>query len=85
MSKYDNKYIIFDITELSTLDFSQVLETSIDTITYNVDETQTVVKYVGDMPSSIQALTTKEGPYTHSEIITILDGPTWNDPNDGIG
>jgi hypothetical protein len=36
------------------------------------------------MPSSIQALTTKEGPYTHSEIITILDGPTWNDPNDGI-
>ena len=85
MSKYDRKYIIFNVSELSTLDFSQVLETSIDTINYNIAETQTVVKYVGDMPSSIQALTTKEGPYTHSEIITILDGPTWNDPNDGIG
>ena len=76
MSKYDRKYIIFNVSELSTLDFSQVLETSIDTINYNIAETQTVVKYVGDMPSSIQALTTKEGPYTHSEIITILDGPT---------
>ncbi len=84
MSKLDNTYIIFDVTELSTIDFDQVLETSINTVIYNVADTQTIVKYVGDMPSSIQALTTKEGPYTHSEIITILDGPTWNDPNDGI-
>ena len=84
MSKYDNKYIIFDITELSTLDFSQVLETSIDTITYNVDETQTVVKYLGDMPSSVQALTTKEGPYTHTQIINIITGSAWSDPNAGL-
>ena len=84
MSKYDNKYIIFDITELSTLDFSQVLETSIDTITYNVDETQTVVKYLGDMPSSIQALTTKEGPYTHTQIMNIITGSAWSDPNAGL-
>jgi len=84
MSKYDNKYIIFDITELSTLDFSQVLETSIDTITYNVDETQTVVKYLGDMPSSVQALTTKEGPYTHTQIMNIITGSAWSDPNAGL-
>lgn len=80
----NKKYIILDATEVSTIDFNQVQETSNNTLRYNLAETQTVVKYVGDMPSSIQALTTKEGPYTHSEIITILDGPTWNDPNDGI-
>lgn len=84
MNKYDNKYIIFDITELSTLDFSQVLETSIDTITYNVDETQTVVKYLGDMPSSVQALTTKEGPYTHTQIMNIITGSAWSDPDVGV-
>ena len=78
------KYTILNTEQLNTVNFNQVLETSINTINYNIAETQTVVKYVGDMPSSIQALTTKEGPYTHSEIITILDGPTWNDPNDGI-
>ena len=72
MSKYDNRYIIFDVTELSTIDFDQVLETSIDTIICNVAETQTIVKYVfGDMPSSVQALTTKSGPYTHTEIKNI--------------
>jgi len=84
MSKLDNRYIIFDVTELSTIDFDQVLETSTNTIIYNVDDTQTIVKYTGDMPSSVQALTTKEGPYTHSEIISILDGAEWNDPNDGV-
>lgn len=82
MSKYDNRYIIFDVTELSTIDFDQVLETSIDTIIYNVAETQTIVKYVfGDMPSSVQALTTKEGPYTHTQIMNIITGSAWSDPN----
>ena len=80
----NRKYTIITKDEVASVDFNQVLETSINTINYNIAETQTVVKYVGDMPSSIQALTTKEGPYTHSEITTILDGPTWNDPNDGI-
>ena len=85
MSKYDNKYIIFDITELDTLDFNQVLETSADTIAYNLAGTKTVVKYVfGDMPSSIQALTTREGPYSYTEIKNILTGSEWNDPNEGV-
>jgi len=84
MSKLDNRYIIFDVTELSTLDFDQVLETSIDTITYNVDETQTVVKYTGDMPSSVQALTTKEGPYTHGQIMNIIKSSSWSDPDAGV-
>ena len=84
MSKYDNRYIIFDITELDTLDFDQVLETSADTIVYNLAETKTIVKYAGDMPSSIQALTTKEGPYSYIEIKNILTGSAWTDPNDDL-
>ncbi len=84
MSKWDNRYIIFDITELNTLDFDQVLETSADTIVYNLAETKTVVKYLGDMPSSIQALTTKEGPYSYSEIKNILTGSEWTDPNEDL-
>ena len=84
MSKLNNTYIIFDVTELSTIDFDQVLETSTNTIIYNVDDTQTIVKYTGDMPSSVQALTTKEGPYTYSEIQNILTGSAWFDPNEGV-
>jgi hypothetical protein len=84
MSKLDNNYIIFNATEIGTIDFDQVQETSISTLKYNLDETQTIVKYIGDMPSSVQALTTKSGPYTHTEIKNILTGPAWTDPNAGL-
>ena len=83
MSKHDNRYVIFDVSELNKIDFNQVLETSIDTVIYNIAGTKTIVKYVfGDMPSSIQALTTKEGPYSYTEIKNILTGSAWTDPNE---
>lgn len=81
-SEYDNRhFVIFDVTELPTIDFSQVLETSQDTVRKSVDETKTFVKYDGSMPSSVSSLTTKEGPYTYDEILTILATPEWTDPN----
>jgi hypothetical protein len=81
---YNNNhtYIIFSMTEINVVDFSQVLETSQDTVRLSVDGTKTVVKYDGDMPSSIVALTTKEGPYTHEEILPIMQTPEWYNPND---
>jgi hypothetical protein len=33
------------------------------------------------IPDSIKALTTKEGPYNDSEILTILAGPDWTNSN----
>ena len=82
-SPYDNRhYIIFNMTEINIIDFSQILETSQDTIRLSVDETKTVVKWNGDTPSSIAALTTLEGPYTHSEILVIMHTPEWNNPDD---
>jgi hypothetical protein len=81
---YNNShtYIIFSMTEINVVDFSQVLETSQDTVRLSVDGTKTVVKYDGDMPSSIVALTTKEGPYTHEEILSIMQTPEWYNPDD---
>lgn len=82
-SPYDNRhYIIFNMTEINVLDFSQILETSQDTIRLSIDETKTVVKWNGDMPSSVAALTTTEGPYTHDEILVIMQTPEWNNPNE---
>lgn len=77
----NRNYVIFNVSELASIDFSQVLETSADTVRKSLDETLTFVKYEGEMPSSVSALTTKQGPYTHSEILTILAGPDWTDPN----
>ena len=71
-------YMIFNVSELNLISFDEVLETSADTVRKSVDETKTFVKWEGDTPSSVLDLTTAEGPYDHSEILTILAGEEWS-------
>jgi hypothetical protein len=79
---YDSRqFMIFNISELDQIDFTQVLETSPDTVRRSVDGTKTFVKWdLPEMPSSVYALTTKEGPYTYEEMLNILATPEWTDP-----
>jgi hypothetical protein len=80
---YENReFMIFNVSELPQIDFTQVLETSIDTVRKSVDQTKTFVKWDGvEIPSSVDSLTTKEGPYTYNEILDILATPEWTDPS----
>lgn len=78
---YENRqYAIFSTTEIDQVDFSQVLETSADTLRKSVDETKTFVKWDGEQPEFVSELTTLEGPYTYSEILEILSGEEWTAP-----
>jgi hypothetical protein len=77
----DRRFVIFNVTELSQIDFNQVFETDINTIRKSVDETKTFVKYDMPQPSSITALTTKSIEYTYDEILQILSGPEWVPPH----
>ena len=78
---YENrKFMIFNVSELNQIDFTQVLETSADTVRKSVDETKTFVKWDGNMPDCVNNLITKEGPYTYEEILTILQTPEWSAP-----
>lgn len=81
---YENRnYMIFNVSELDTIDFEVVLETSAETVRKSVDETKTFVKWEGDTtPECVANLTTKEGPYTHAEILAILSGEDWTAPMD---
>ena len=82
LQEYENReFIIFNVSELNQIDFTQVLETSIDTVRKSVDQTKTFVKWDGAMPECVNNLTTKEGPYTYDEILTILSKTEWTDPN----
>lgn len=76
----DREYMIFNVSELSNVDFTQVLETSSSTVRKSVDLQKTFVKWNGEIPSSIVNLTTKEGPYTHDKILTILSSEEWTAP-----
>ena len=76
--EYPNReFMIFNTSELPLIDFNQVHETSQDTVRRSVDATLTFVKWDGATPSSVEALTTKQGPYTYDEILTILSDPEW--------
>ena len=79
---YENReFMIFSVTELDKIDFTQVCETSIDTVRKSIDGTLTFVKWDGETPSSVLSITTKQGPYTYTEILNILAGPEWASPD----
>jgi hypothetical protein len=82
---YENRnFMILNVSELPNIDFNQVLETSEDTVRKSIDDTKTFVKWNGDItPSSVDSLTTKEGPYTYEEMLVILSQPEWTS-NDGM-
>ena len=68
------KYVIINADEVDSVDFSQVDETSADTVRYNVAGTQTFVKFDTDTtPSFLDGKT----QYSHSEILTVLSGDEW--------
>ena len=78
---YQNReYAIFSVSELPLINFSEVLETSTETVRKSVDESKTFVKWEGEMPASVAALTTLEGPYTYDEILVILATSEWSAP-----
>ena len=79
---YDNRqYVIFKVSELASVDFSQVLETSSETLRKSLDGTKTFVKWDGVEPSFVGNLQTKEGPYSYLEILEILSGSEWTPSN----
>ena len=73
---YENrKYVIINASEVGSVDFSQVNETSVNTLRYSLDDSQTFVKFDGDTPSFLSGKT----QYTHSQIRTILAGEDWTE------
>lgn len=77
------QFMIFNASEVNQIDFSEVMETSAETLRFSVDGTKTFVKWDGsEIPPSVTGLNTKEGPYTYTEILEILDGTDWTTPFD---
>jgi hypothetical protein len=67
-------YVIIDASEVSSVDFNQVLETSPSTLRYNLAGTQTFVKFEGDTPSFLEGKTALD----HSEMLAVLATEDWS-------
>jgi|TARA_R100000030_G_C3206484_1_gene112231 hypothetical protein len=71
----NRKYIIITNAEVASVDFSQVLETSANTLRYNNAGTKTFVKFDGNTPSFLNGKT----QYTHDEILIELSKSDWTE------
>lgn len=72
----NRNYVIIDASEVASVDFNNVLETSANTLRYNVAGDKTFVKYEGAIPPFLLGKTT----YSHAEILGVLSGEEWTEP-----
>ena len=68
-------YVIIDASEVSSVDFNQVLNRNSDYVSYSLDGSKAYVKFEGDTPSFLIG----EPQYTREEMLNILSGPEWTD------
>tara|TARA_R110000851_G_scaffold68951_2_gene154647 strand:+ start:603 stop:803 length:201 start_codon:yes stop_codon:yes gene_type:complete len=61
------------MANISEVDFTQVYQTSEDTIRISLDGKKTVLKFVGNTPSFLVGLQ----QYNHSEILAIMNTSEW--------
>jgi len=73
---FNSTYVIFNVSEINKIDFSQVNETSADTLRKSLNGTKTFISYSA-IPTFLGDLTTKEGPFNYSAIITVLETFEW--------
>ena len=78
MTNFAFKYVIIDKDDVSSVNFSEVRETSASTLTWNIAEDQTFVKFDGETPDFLEGKT----QYTHAQILTILKTEEWSAPRE---
>jgi hypothetical protein len=72
------KYVIINTSEVSGVDFNQVIEESANDLRYSVDGNKSIVKFEGDTPSFLIG----ETQYTWSEIMDVLNTSEWTAPEE---
>ena len=73
----NRRWVIFNTSETGSIDYSQVMQTSSETLRLNISGSKTFVKYEGTQPSSVTSLSSKSEEYTHQEILNVLTGSEW--------
>lgn len=73
----NRKYVIIDSSEVSSVDFSQVLETSGYTLNFSADGSKTFVKFEGSTPSFLDGKPT----LSNEEMRQLLSTSDWESPS----
>ena len=73
-------YAIIDITDLDLIDFSQIGETSKETIRKNLAETEFVIKWTIEPTFIIDGSVVPISELTHSECLELMSTSAWSEP-----
>ena len=75
-------YITIDINQVGNIDFSQITETSQDTVRKSLDGAEFVAKWNGDTPATINNVPEgdKSAEMSHAQAKTLMATPEWS-PN----
>jgi len=76
----DRQYVIINAEDVSTVNFDDVLETSADTLRYNVAGDETFVKYEGPKPRCLYG----KDALSHSAMLTVLADESWTAPEEEL-
>ncbi|MBU25043.1 MAG: hypothetical protein CMD99_03325 [Gammaproteobacteria bacterium] len=68
------KYVIIEVSDVPSVNFDEVLQTSEKTLRHSTDGTKTLVKFDGATPSFLAG----NVQYNYSEISNILNGEEWS-------
>ena len=80
MLKTFSTYAIINTTDLSNIDFSQIGETSADTLRYNLAQTEFVIKW-NTTPSFISDGTVVPvSELTHEQALALMATAEWSEP-----
>mgnify|MGYP001591901135 CR=1 FL=1 len=71
----NRQYVIINAADVSSVNFDDVLETSADTLRYNVQGDETFVKYEGPKPRCLYGKDT----LSHSAMLTVLADESWTE------
>ena len=74
-------YAVINLTDLELIDFSEINETSKDTIRKSLDNTEFVIKWAeGYTPTFItDASVVPVGTYDHHAILELMATPEWSE------
>jgi hypothetical protein len=78
MSHENREFVIINVSEISKINFNEVLETSSETLRISKNKNKTFFKWEGNPPEFLTDLTTNEGPYTYTQMVNILNTEEWS-------
>tara|TARA_Y100000588_G_scaffold124108_1_gene135979 strand:+ start:1962 stop:2192 length:231 start_codon:yes stop_codon:yes gene_type:complete len=74
----NRKYVIIKREEVEDIDFSQVVDTSAETLRFSTDGSKTFVKYEGSKPPCLEG----KPALTYDQMLSKLSTDKWNPPID---